>query len=207
MKRLAAALVLLFASAGAAQAKNLRYDVSAFTSVEAARGVQVEVRQGAQFLVRAEGDDADRVAVRLSGSELKVARRGLFSFGEDSALDAKVFVTMPRVTGLTAIQGASLSAYGVRAGVLRVSASQGGQLSADGACTQLTASASMGGLLQTGGLECDSVDATASMGGLVNVHARSAVDANASMGGQITVAGAPASTNLRTTMGGAVSID
>jgi Putative auto-transporter adhesin, head GIN domain len=207
MKAFAVAVALLLAFPTAAQAKNLRFEATGFTSVQASRGVQVEVSQGPAFSVRAVGDNADRLSVRTSGNALQIARRGWFSFGDDSSLDAKVFVTMPRIAGLSASQGAGLKAHGLQASDVHLSATEGGQLSAEGTCTQLTAGASMGGIIEAGGLACDSVEASASMGGLATVHARAAIGANASMGGQITVSGAPASTNLRTTMGGVVSID
>ncbi|KQT34843.1 hypothetical protein ASG29_01415 [Sphingomonas sp. Leaf412] len=81
------------------------YAVAGFSRVAAAGSDDVDVRVGPAFSVRAEGDSdvLDRLKIERDGDALKIGRRSgnFFSSGE-----AKVFVTMP------ALSGASLAGSG-----------------------------------------------------------------------------------------------
>ena len=74
------------------------FAASGFTRVNLAGSDDVDVRVGPAFSVRAEGDSdmLDRLKVQLDGDTLKVSRRSgsFFSSGK-----AKLFVTMPALSG------------------------------------------------------------------------------------------------------------
>ncbi len=75
------------------------YAASGFTQVSLAGSDDVDVRVGPAFSVRAEGksDVLDRLKIEQKGDTLSIGRRnggGLFQSGS-----AKVFITMPAITG------------------------------------------------------------------------------------------------------------
>lgn len=82
--------------AGSGDARS--YAASGFTRVMAAGSDAVDVRVGPAFSVRAEGDSSvlDRLKITRDGDALRIGRRGggFFSSG-----NARVFVTMPALTG------------------------------------------------------------------------------------------------------------
>ena len=82
------------------------YAAADFTRVSLAGSDDVDVRVGPAFSVRAEGDPdvLDRLKIERDGDTLKVGRRGGGGFFQNGS--AKVFVTMP------ALSGASLAGSG-----------------------------------------------------------------------------------------------
>ena len=109
------------------------YQVADFVNVTARGADAVDVRVGAGFSVRAEGDsdDLDLLSIRTAGDTLQIGRRDRygFSWGGHSV---KVFVTMPRIaqaalagSGDMAIdraEGASFQAKTAGAGTITVGA-------------------------------------------------------------------------------------
>ena len=78
------------------------FAASGFTSVELHGPDDVQIRNGSNFSVRAEGpsDVLDRLEVRVDGGALKIGREGKsWNWGESKG--AKIFVTLPRLTGAT----------------------------------------------------------------------------------------------------------
>jgi hypothetical protein len=81
------------------------YDATGFTSIDQ-RGVDdVEVTNGAQFAVTAEGDSAmlDQLVIQVVDGVLRIDRkehRG-FSWGNHDGQGVKVHVTLPKLTGVT----------------------------------------------------------------------------------------------------------
>lgn len=82
------------------------YEASGFTKVDLRGPDDVDVKNGAQFAVVAEGDSAvlDRLEIKVVDGTLRVGRRPGFSMSSDNGV--KVHVTMPRV------EGASVSGSG-----------------------------------------------------------------------------------------------
>jgi hypothetical protein len=87
------------------------FQVSDFTGVELAGPDDVDVRVGAGFSVRAEGDEDQlaKLKVERDGDTLKIGRikRGGFSWSSGDGV--KVYVTMPRITAAELAGSGNLS--------------------------------------------------------------------------------------------------
>lgn len=75
------------------------YAVAGFTGVELGGSDNVDVRVGAGFSVRAEGDakPLDRLRIRKVGDTLRIDRRKQDGFNWSKGTPVKVYVTMPRL--------------------------------------------------------------------------------------------------------------
>lgn len=205
MRKLILASVALVALAGAANAETR--NVSGFTEVSAADRIEVEVTVGDRYSVQVTGADADKVSTRVDDGRLIIRRTNRPFWGGTPAIDATVRVTAPSIEGLASSRGAELTATGLNARSMSLSAAMGGELRAEGACTTLDASAAMGGSIRAEGLLCETADISAAMGGDARVFASNRFDASASMGGSIDVAGGGAGGDIATSMGGSVARD
>ena len=81
------------------------YDAKGFTTIEQ-RGIDdVEVTNGAQFAVTAEGDTAmlDQLVIQVVDGALRIDRKDRrgFSWGNNDNQSVKVHVTLPKLTGVT----------------------------------------------------------------------------------------------------------
>ncbi|MDG2534392.1 DUF2807 domain-containing protein [Sphingomonas sp. HITSZ_GF] len=81
------------------------YDAKGFTTIEQTGVDDVDVTNGPQFAVTAEGDTAmlDELVIEVVGGTLRVGRkdhRG-FSWGNNDGQSVKVHVTLPKLTGVT----------------------------------------------------------------------------------------------------------
>lgn len=214
------ALVLAVALPAAAETRAL----SGFTAISASEGIQLEVSQG-DFAVEVSGRDADKIVTTVSNGRLNVTRRGFLHFGPGP--NARVHVTLPRLTALNAssgveivagrlqsdrlaitlAQGATLDASDLNVTNLTLSATQGASADLSGECGALSVRAAMGGEITADNLRCASAVANASMGGAVDIRAEQSIEANASMGGMIDVSGQPAQRRTSAGMGGAVDFN
>jgi len=192
--------VMALSVSAAAETRNL----SGFESVSAEDRLQVEVATGA-YSVQITGADASRVRTQINGDSLKISQRNRPWFGETPRLDAVVRITMPRVDGLSASRGAELSASGIEARNVSLSASMGGELRVVGTCGTVTAAASMGGVIRAEDFHCERADVSASMGGEARVYASETYEGSASMGGAINISGDGASNGRATAMGGTIN--
>lgn len=193
---------LALASAASAETRNL----SGFEGVSAAGRFDVSVTVGDAYSVTITGSDADRLKTEIEDGVLKIETRNRPWFGEEPRINADVIITTPRLTTLVAARGAEVEASNINAGDFTLVAAMGGQVRAAGTCQSLDASAAMGGALNATDLHCATADVAASMGGEARVYASQSLDAAASMGGSVRVAGAPAHTDISTSMGGGVSL-
>lgn len=218
---ISAALVLAVALPAAAETRAL----SGFSEISARNGIRLEISQGDAYAVEVLGRDASKITTNVAGDRLIISRRGFFNFGPGP--DARVRVTLPRLSALEASsgveialgametprldinlsQGAELDAAGLNVGDLSLSASQGADVTLSGQCETLSVRASMGGNVAADNLRCANAVANAAMGGNVEIRADQSIEANASMGGMIDVAGAPARRTISAGMGGAVDFD
>jgi Putative auto-transporter adhesin, head GIN domain len=206
MKRVVLIAAAALALNGAAGADTRKLDLPAFTGIEASEGIEVVIVQGARQDVSIEGAQAGVVGAHVRGGRLHLVRRGWTWFGGEGDVDAKVTVTAPAISRISAAQGAHVEAHNLLAGDLRLGATQGGVIDAAGRCSRLSADASMGGMVDAKALDCGNVEASASMGGAAEVSASERVVARASMGGQVGVAGEPAQRDVSMIMGGMVTI-
>lgn len=195
---LAGAAALAMASSAIAETRNL----SGFEGVAASGRYSVEVTIGSAFAVEVTGPEASRLRTWVDDDTLKIEPRNRPWFGSEPRIDASVRVTLPRLVSLAAARGADVRAADLQAGALSLAAAMGGEVTASGTCTALSAAASMGGAVDASDLQCTSADVAASMGGDARVFASQSLDAAASMGGSVRVGGAPAHTEIATSMGG-----
>lgn len=199
---IAAASVLLLGAAASAETRNL----SGFEGVRAEGRFDVSVTVGGQYSVTITGPDADRLRTEIDDGVLKIETRNRPWFGEEPRINADVVITTPRLNSLVSARGADLEATNVNADSFSMVAAMGGEVRAAGTCQSLDATAAMGGSLNATELHCASADVSAAMGGEARVFASQNLDASASMGGSVRVDGAPAHTDISTSMGGGVSL-
>lgn len=196
-------------SVASAQAENKTYDLSGFTRVAAAEGVNVEVNVGGGFSVEASGSaqSLEVLELKLSGSTLSVSRKGRSFNNRWSGGRAPVVrVTMPSMDQAEVSSGADLNARGIDAGDFSASVSSGGDLYLEGRCDSLDADVSSGADLNAGEFHCRDVKIDISTGAGASVYASNSIDASASTGGDVTVSGSPAEKHVSKSLGGDVSI-
>jgi|CXWL01.1.fsa_nt_gi hypothetical protein len=181
-------------------------DLSGFTGVAASGRYDVDVTIGETYRVEITGADAERLKTEIDDGMLKIEPRNRNWFGGEPRINARVQITMPELEALAASRGVEMTATRIAASELSLAAAMGAELTASGTCTDLTAAAAMGGAIDASGLHCNTADVAASMGGDANVFATQTLDAAASMGGSVRVGGAPARTEIATSMGGDVDI-
>lgn len=195
--------------AGAALAATRTVEVGAFTSIDAASGLAVEVKQGLDPKVSLRGpkNQIERVNVEVrEGGVLRIRPRSNWGFG-NSVEDVVVLVEGPAIDGVRAANGALVTLRSQAATPMALRAENGGLIRATGGCSSLEAHVARGGLIEAKEFKCESVNAEAEMGGAAEVHAAQRLEAVASMGGLIEVAGAPSERNTEARMGGAVEFD
>ena len=223
MKRIFPAIILALACAAPAAAETRA--LTGFTTVSAADRVSVEIVTGGAYAVEVTGADAARIRTRLDGAALRISDANRPWFGEAPRLDAHIRISAPELRAIVASRGAGIEAAingacaqldvaasmggqanvtAAACGAVDATASMGGDVRLDGACQTLSASASMGGLVRAEALRCATVDASASMGGDVQAFASRSYQARASMGGAVNVAGAAATRERSSTLGGSV---
>ena len=192
--------VLALTTLGAAYAAPR--DISGFTAVSARAGTDVEVTIGPSYSVDVSGRDADRIATRVSGNTLIIEPVRGWSWR--GPRNARVRVTMPRVTGLSASSGADLTATGVNGGDIELDASSGADLRVSGVCASFTADASSGSDIHAQDLRCENGSADVSSGADIRVYASGRLDVDASSGGGIVAYGNPGIGNIDLSSGGSL---
>lgn len=195
-------------AAGAAHAETRNYDFTGFTSVHASAGVDVEIKVGGDYAIRAEGDASalERLRVKLDGDTLEVGRESSGFFGGGFKGKLTVYVTTPALEGVSSSSGADLSATGIDAGDFEVSVSSGADAELSGTCGSLKADGSSGADLDAEDLKCTDAVADASSGADLTIYVSQSLTADASSGGDITVYGGPKNTDIDKSSGGDVSI-
>ncbi len=208
-------------TAGTAFAETRSFDIDDFTRVDAGAGLDVEIAEGDQFLIEAEGKAAgfDRLVVERRGDTLKLSQKernwlsGLSPimnlFRDDEV--AKVRVVLPSLAGVSVhsganvlVSGASAASFegsvssgadlhinGVSAAQVSLEASSGADMEVSGSCETLKVSASSGASIDAKDLICDTGSVSVSSGADIDLHV-SKVTAQASSGGSVELWGADA---------------
>ncbi|MEJ2002514.1 MAG: DUF2807 domain-containing protein [Maritimibacter sp.] len=205
-------------TAGTAFAETRSFDIADFTRVDAGAGLNVEIAEGDQFLIEAEGAKAgiDRLVVERRGDTLKLSQKErnwlsglspIMDFFRDDEV-AKVRVVLPSLAGVavhsgadvlvsgasaasfegSVSSGADLNITGVSASQVSLEANAGADMEISGSCETLQASASSGAKLDAADLICDTGSVSVSSGADIDLHA-SKVTAQASSGGSVELWG------------------
>lgn len=209
VRLIAATSALSLGAISFAQAETQSFSYTAFDEVNASAGVDVDIKVGGGYSIRAEGDaDAlERLRVEQRGETLRIGRkndRSFFTFGRK--WNVTVYVTMPELTAVDVSSGADLRASGIDSGDFSASVSSGADATLSGRCGRLNADGSSGASLRAADLKCTSATADVSSGADLDIYASESVVADASSGGDITVYGGPSNTNIDKSSGGGVSI-
>jgi len=176
---------------GKAGIGNLR-DHSNFTSLDVGGGIEASVTIGPAFKVEIMGEHPEQVVTRQQGTELKVRPRGHFFWWGKGELPA-VHIIMPSVAAVRSSAGAEVTATGIAADNLSLTASSGAQIHAAGTCKALALKASSGAELDAGDLACEAGRADASSGSSLKVRVNGKFDLDASSGADVTNLGASTS--------------
>jgi hypothetical protein len=235
---LAAAAALILTSE-AAMAETRSYDFEPFDRVEIATGLHAVITHGDTQAVRVEttrGGVLDKLDITVSRGELRARRDngnlldiilggGLLNM-LDFGRDATLYITLPKVTGVQAASGASVSVDKVtselvdvsassggrvevetaEANALKLSVSSGGTVSLAGSCATLDLSFSSGGRISAPELDCVDLHVSGSRGGSAEVSASGDVTGGLSSGASLTMRGNPQSLDVKSSSGGNVSI-
>jgi hypothetical protein len=190
-----------------ASAETRTVDVDAFSRIDAANGVAVEVSFGGAPAVTIDGrsERIARIEVDVRGETLEIRPQRSGFFRSNNLNGVVVRVTAERLTGVEVANGAHAVVRDAPAdATLRLTASNGGVIEIDGACDALDADASRGAVIDASDLDCRVAVAEASMGGAVDVRARESVDVSASMGGHVEFGGEAEIVRSSASMGGMI---
>lgn len=211
------ALVWLCIGSVAAETRDVR-DLSGFDSIAVGGGIDVTIRQGAEFavVVVLDQDAAADVVTKVNGNVLEIgrnrARTGFFSWSGS----ARVNVTLPRLAAVTASGGADVDSDGTISGhALSITSSGGADIDlaldideleveiSGGVDADLSGKARMARMRSSGGsdlnakgLEIDAADLRSSGGSDMSVTVRNSIVARASGGSDIVYAGHPAEVDV-----------
>lgn len=127
---------------------NRTFAVDGFSAVDATGPDDVDVRVGATFSVRAEGDPKvlDKIEIVKNGDTLEVRRKrnGNFSWGGNNDRGAKIFITMPKITAAATTGSGNMTVDKVEGDAFKASATGSGDLNVGTMAVQ-TASLSVTG--------------------------------------------------------------
>jgi len=221
-KILSFVFVLLLSAPGFAQETQTR-NISHFTGVKVAEGIDVYLIKGDKESAKVEvyGTSIQNVITEVSGSYLKIHMRDGNYKGR---VEVKVFVTYTQIEKLSASSAGNIFSQGViktsslevgsssagnieievEAGQVDVSASSAGEIEIKGTAKSLNADASSAGEIDAYDLEVESVEVEASSAGSVKVNVKDALNANASSGGSIRYRGNPSKSITNSSSGGSV---
>lgn len=197
-------------------------DLSSFTGVKAAEGIDVYLKKGSKHtaLVETSGVSTNRVLTDVSGGYLRVH----MAEGGYKSKSVKVYVTYVELEKLIASSGANIftedviksksifisssSGADVEVSVdcddLKLEASSGGDIVVEGKAKRVEASASSAGDIDAYALEAEIGIGRASSAGGVKLSVSKEIQANASSGGSIRYRGNPVKANTNSSSGGSV---
>ncbi|MEZ5893723.1 MAG: head GIN domain-containing protein [Parvularculaceae bacterium] len=209
VKFAAAAAVAATSLVALASASTKTVDLDGFSYIDASAGVDVIVKVGGGYSIRAEGEDEalEHLRIEKRGDTLEIGRehrRGLVFSTHKGRLT--VHVTMPALNGVDVSSGADVTATGIDSERFSASVSSGADATLSGRCGDLTADGSSGADLEASDLKCENANADVSSGADLDIYASESVIADASSGGDITVHGGPKNTNIDKSSGGGVTI-
>jgi hypothetical protein len=198
-------------------------NVSPFSGVKAAEGIDVYLKKGDKESVKVEVSDGvspSVVLTEVSGSYLKVHMKS----GNHRNVNAKVYVTYVQIDKLSASSAGNIYSDGpIKAAAMEISSSSAGTIEVTIEVNTLQASASSAGDVELKGkaksasvdassageidafdLETESVNAEASSGGSIKTNVTRNLTAHASSGGSIRYRGNPDKQNTNSSSGGSV---
>ena len=222
MKNLVIVFLLLIAGGVFAQQSQTR-NITPFTGIKVAEGVDVYLKKGDKESVRVEvtGTQVENIITEVSGSYLKVHMKDGNYRGN---VDAKVYVTYVRLDKLSAssagnifsdgaIKATSMDISASSAGSIEValdaesvtaSASSAAEIELRGKTKSLSADASSAGEIDAYDLEAQKVQAEVSSAGSLRVSVTQDLVAHASSGGDIRYRGSPSKSVTDSSSGGSV---
>lgn len=179
-----------------------------FTVVSASEGIAVYVTQGDDFDIEVE---ADENIIDLIGTDIKNGKLRIHTIENIGSSTKKVYVTLPKITGLSSSSGAHLQTENtiaskeitvdgssgailnieVTANEIDIDASSGANLSISGEADEAIVDVSSGGNINAKKLETQNCNAEASSGGNVSINVSKSLVADASSGGNISYSGDP----------------
>lgn len=201
--------VAALGAAPAAQAADRSYSLTGFDKVEAAAASDVAITTGPAFAVRATGDaDAiDRLVITVDNGTLKIGSKSDWGMGRRG--EARVAVTMPRLTGVrvsgsadvTADRGAGpafaagVSGSGnvriaaIDADDVRFSVSGSGNLTAAGRCRSFGAQVTGSGDIDAAALKCATAQVKVAGSGNLSAFASQTATVSVSGSGDVRITG------------------
>ncbi|APQ16021.1 head GIN domain-containing protein [Maribacter hydrothermalis] len=179
-----------------------------FTTVSSSEGIEVFVTQGADFDISVE---ADENIMDLIGTDIKNGKLKIHSIENIGRATKKVYVTMPKVTGLLASSGSHLSTentikadklevdassgaiinVNVNATNMEIDASSGANITLEGTANEVYVDASSGANIKAKDLSTLVATADASSGANISIDVSDNLTAEASSGGNISYQGNP----------------
>jgi len=198
-------------------------NLSSFTGVKSAEGIDVYLKKGDKESARVEvyGTSLENVITEVSGNYLKVHMRDEVR----GHVNVKVYVTYVKVDKLSASSAGSIFSEGTidansmeissssaanieialnASGEVEISSSSAGEVEVKGKARSLRAEASSAGEIDAYDLEAEKVHAEASSAGSIKVNVTNELDAHASSGGGIRYRGNPDRSNTNSSSGGSV---
>jgi len=182
-------------------AQGQKRELTGFTGIVASGRLRVEVTAGAPFAVEVAGPQPELVVTKLNGSKLVIRpQHRMFRWGDFP--NHLIRVSMPELQEISSSAAARVTASGVNAPKLFLSASSGSELDVKGTCGELDAKASSGSDLTADQLSCQKARAEASSGSDLRVAVSEELDVDASSGGEVSVIGNPRMGRISLSSGG-----
>ena len=223
MSRVLSVIFALILSAPVFAQESQTRNLSHFTGVKVAEGIDVYLTKGDKESAKVEvyGTPIQNVMTEVSGSYLKIHMRDGNYRGR---VEAKVYVTYTTLEKLSASSAGNIYSQGpiksssldvssssagtieieVEVGSISISASSAGEIELKGSAKTVNADASSAGEVDAYDLEAESVNVNASSAGSVKVHVKEALQADASSGGSIRYRGNPSKSITNSSSGGSV---
>ena len=197
-------------------------NVSAFSGIHAAEGIDVYLKQGDKESVKVEVTEGDikDVVTEVAGTSLKVHMKS----GSSKVRNAKVYVTYTKLDKVSASSGANIFSEGtitaidvdiqassgsnielmIDAKSIAAEASSAGEIELKGKTDRLEAEAQSGASVDAYDLAAKTVDAQASSGGSMKISVIDNLTANASSAGMIRYRGNPGKSVTNSSSAGSV---
>jgi hypothetical protein len=221
MKNLIVVCLILFSISAKAQDQETR-NLSSFTGIKAAEGVDVYLKKGSQHQARIEttGTSTANVLTEVSGGYLKIHMKE----GSYRSRTVKVYVSYVDLDKIIASSGANIFTEDViKSDNIYLSASSGADIEAkvncneaklevssgadilvEGKAKRTVATASSGGSIDAYSLDAEVGVGRASSAGSIKLSISKEIEANASSGGSIRYRGNPGKANTNSSSGGSV---
>lgn len=196
--------------------------LSSFDEIKVSRGMNVYITQGNEFhvVVKADENLLDVIRTDVDNHTLKISTKENIR----KASSKKVYVTLPKISGVTAVAGSNVfsenvlhseqldvtSSAGsnikleVDTGELSASASSGSNIKLEGKSKSFTGKASSGANIKAEELTAENCNAGASSGANLWITVTGNIDANASSGGNVIYFGQPKTSDTESSSGGNV---